>query len=136
MRIRRYFFTALIAVLLWPNALYLFKHPLLDLMLQYVLSAAELAVYLVLATSLGIWTVDQFKNWSRGTVRVTGLRAELTRISIALVAASIFSLKYAYFVSALIEMPFNYREAFLHQGIIIIIVVWCATWITDLFVND
>jgi hypothetical protein len=131
MRFQRYFFTALVATLLWPLTLWLTDDPLLDLMLADSALAAYLLLSVFGGAIAGIWCVGAVSPWSSGETVLISITSTLTRTGIAAIAASIFAMSCLYLFQAL-GYDFSYLGVLFTWGESVLAAVWIATVVVDI----
>ena len=135
MAIQRYFFTALLAGLLWPLLAYFFDRAMFDALSADSVIAVYLVAGVVVGTILGIWTIDALTAWSSGKAPLIGLYAAATRAGIGIVAATIFSLWFWKLLHYL-ELPISFVEIIRTRGMTVVAAAWIAAQIVDLLKRD
>lgn len=135
MKIRRYTFTALIAVLLWPLWLGILSNPLFSVLQGFPAIAAVLICCLFASTLAGVWVVDGFYSWSSGTLELFGPHVMVTRMSIACATAIIFCIPLKMIISSITNSSFGYADALFSQGLVVVGSVWLAAQIVDMLVH-
>jgi hypothetical protein len=136
MRLRRYLYTASLGVLLWFVWLGVMNYPLFFFVKSDAHIAMSLATSLLAATICGVWIVDGFEQWSRGTFPADNMRATLTRMSIGIASGVVFCIPLRRILSSITNAPFGYFDALFSYGMVAIGSVWLATQIVDLFIHQ
>jgi hypothetical protein len=136
-RIQRYIFTPLLAVLLWPLTMWLIGDMLISNARDLPTFSTMLVFSVFSGTLAGIWSLDVFtKKWSEGEADLMSVNATLSRVFIAVAANAIFSMYYSTGMHVFGVPNYRFIDAFLGRGFATVVpAVWIAASIVDVLVR-